>query len=203
MFDSDELVARCREALSDPEPVLAVRDVVARAVSESQRLPEALLASRGGPVTWVQSPELTVQAIVWPQGLVTPPHEHRMWAVVGVLSGREDHELWRTTPGGLERAGGRGVEAGDVILLGADCVHAVCNPCSYPTVGVHVYGGDLENTPRREWDFDGYNEHLFDLAAVRRFIAAMGERAKALGRELSPDEVRRACFELYGKVPVR
>ncbi len=88
-------------------------------------------------------------------------------------------------------------------MLDADAIHAVANPCSYPTVAVHVYGGDLANTPRSEWDYDGENEHLFDMAAVQRFVAAMGERAQALGRVLAAEEVHQSCLELYGRVPVR
>lgn len=203
MFDSEEFIARCRDALYESDPIRAIEEVVARTVSNPQALADDLRASSGGPITWWQSPELTVQAIVWPNGLVTPPHEHRMWAVIGVLSGREDHELWRRTPEGLERARGRAVEATDVIVLDADAIHAVANPCSYRTVAVHVYGGDLANTSRSEWGYDGENEHLFDMAAVQRFVAAMGERAQALGRVLTEEEVRQSCLELYGRIPVR
>lgn len=203
MFDPEEFVAHCREALAEPHPAMAARDVVSRAVSRRQPWPEALVDAGAGPVTWYQSPELTVQCIPWPNGIVTPPHEHRMWAVVGVVHGREDNSLWRRTPRGLEPAGGREVEAGDVIMLDADAVHAVSNPCAYPTIGLHVYGGDILTTPRREWDFAGENEHLFDMATVRRFLGAMGERARALGRDLDADEVREACFELYGVEAVR
>lgn len=203
MFDPEEFVARCREALADPDPAAAARDVVARAVSRPAALPEALRDTSGGPRVWFQSPQLTVQCITWPNGLVTPPHEHRMWAVVGVLEGQEDNELWRRTPGGLERAGGRAVVAGEVIVLGADAVHAVSNPCRFPTVGLHVYGGDITTAQRSEWDFDGRNEHPFDMAAVRRFIGAMDQRARELARDLDFEEVQQASFELYRTEVVR
>ena len=40
MFDVDELVAACRAAIAEPEPRLAVRDVLERTVAD----PAALLA---------------------------------------------------------------------------------------------------------------------------------------------------------------
>lgn len=202
MFDPQEFVARCRQALADPDPAGAVHDVVARAVSRPGPLPQAMREA-GVPLVWFQSPELTVQCIVWPNGVVTPPHEHRMWAVVGVLEGQEDNELWRRTPDGLQRVGGRAVASGETILLDADAIHGVSNPCRFSTVGLHVYGGDILATPRREWDFEGGNEHPFDLAAVRAFIERMRERARQRGRALDFDEVRQACFELYGAEVVR
>lgn len=203
MFDPEEFVDSCRQALYEPDPALAVREVVARAVSRPAPLPPALRSPDNAFRPLFQSPELTVQCIVWPGGAVTPPHEHRMWAVVGVIEGQEDNELWRRTPDGIERAGGQAVPAGETIALDVDAVHAVSNPCRFPTIGLHVYGGDLFATARREWDFEGGDEHLFDVSAVRRFIEAMKERARQRGGNLDFDEVRQACFELYGAQVVR
>ena len=203
MLDPEEFVAQCREALREPDAGAAVRELVAQVVSRPGALPESIRKAEGPLAPWLQSPELTVQCISWPNGVATPPHEHQMWAVVGVLEGQEDNELWRRTPNGLERAGGISVAAGETILLGADAIHAVSNPCRFATVGLHVYGGDLMATPRSEWDFDGGNEHPFDLAAVRRFIDAVKARARERGRALDFDEVRQACYELYGAEVVR
>jgi predicted metal-dependent enzyme (double-stranded beta helix superfamily) len=42
------------------------------------------------------------------------PHNHQMWAVIGVYTGREDNIFWRRIPGGggrLEAAGARALSA--------------------------------------------------------------------------------------------
>jgi predicted metal-dependent enzyme (double-stranded beta helix superfamily) len=203
MFDPEEFVAHCREALTDPDPAGAIHDVVARAVSTPGPLPPPASSRGGGPVLLFQSPQLTVQCIVWPTGVITPPHEHLMWAVVGVLEGEEENELWRRTAGGLERAGRLSVRAGEAVVFDAEAIHAVANPCHFPTVGLHVYGGDILTTRRSEWDFDGRNEHDFDLANVARFVATLAHRAEELGRDLDFDEVRRACLEVSRAETVR
>jgi len=48
------------------------------------------------------------------------PHEHRMWAVIGMYGGQEDNAFYRRASGGLEPAGGRELPAGDVLVMGDD-----------------------------------------------------------------------------------
>lgn len=202
MFDREVFVEECRASLADSDPARAVRDLLERTVADRRALPVDLEVPRVGATTWYRSSALTVQCIVWPQGVVTPPHEHRMWAVVGVLGGQEDNTLWRRTEGGLEPSGGCSVAAGQVLALGSDAVHAVSNPCRTPTIGLHVYGGDILATRRSEWDHDGGREHPFEASAIVRFLAELSDLGSRTGRsleELDFDEVRAASFERYGK----
>lgn len=204
MFDPEELVARCRSALHDADPESAVREVVAEAVAE----PAALCAAvpqleLGGQMTWHRSPELTVQVIVWPPGIVTPPHEHRMWAVVGVVAGREDNEIWRRTPIGVERSTGRSIGAGELVVLGGDAVHSVTNPLRSATVGLHVYGGDILAEARSEWDHDGRNEHPFEGENVLRLLGLLEARSRQVGRPLRFEEIREASLNDYLARPSR
>jgi predicted metal-dependent enzyme (double-stranded beta helix superfamily) len=194
MFDPQEFVSRCRQALADPDPAPAVREVVGETVSQPEALQAALDMAAPGPMTWYQSPELTVQRIVWPNGIITPPHEHRMWAVVGVYQGQEDNTLWRRGDNRVEQIGGRELPAGEVLVLDSDAIHAIANPCRCPTIGLHVYGGDIITTPRSEWDFAGQDEHPFDMANVERIAAGLMAKSRELGRDLDFDEVRQACL---------
>ncbi len=96
MFDSDQFVADCRAARAEDESHKAMREVVARAVSD----PAAVLAGLGAPekaglFTLHSSEELTVLNIVWAPHMTLVPHDHRMWAVIGIYSGREDNIFWR------------------------------------------------------------------------------------------------------------
>jgi predicted metal-dependent enzyme (double-stranded beta helix superfamily) len=206
MFEPEEFVARCRLAVTEPDPAIAVKDLMAETVSRPENVSAALAAlgtKRPGQNTWLQSPTLTVQCIVWPNGVITPPHEHRMWAVIGICQGQEDNTLWRRTSDGVETTGGRELKPGDVIALGPRAIHAVANPCRYPTVGIHVYGGDILNTPRSEWDYNGRTEHDFDQTAVDAAIAGMIARSRQLGRDLDFDEVREACLARYRQPSVQ
>ncbi|MGH9184572.1 MAG: hypothetical protein ACRD0U_01960, partial [Acidimicrobiales bacterium] len=99
-----------------------------------------------------------------------PPHDHRMWAAMGVYTGQEDNTFYRRAPGGLVGAGGRQVSDGEVLLLGDDAIHAVANPRRSFTGSIHVYGGDLLATPRSERDPVALEERDYDVEAAFRYF---------------------------------
>ncbi len=172
MFDADLLVEDCRAALTGDRASLNVREVVARAIADPACA--AGIAGRGeaGVHTLHRSPELTVLNVVWAPGMVLLPHNHEMWAVIGVYSGREDNILWRRLPGDartrIEAAGAKSLGEGEAIAFGPDVIHSVLNPLSRPTSALHVYGGDFFAVPRSEWDPETHTERPLDVEAVLR-----------------------------------
>jgi len=107
MFDVDDLVAACRAAAADAEPRLAIRDVLERAVSDPRAIAEALPPTRAEMVALHVSPEVTVLKLVWAPGMTLGPHDHRMWAAIGLYSGGEENTFYRRDGDGLDTSGGR------------------------------------------------------------------------------------------------
>jgi predicted metal-dependent enzyme (double-stranded beta helix superfamily) len=173
----DDIVARCQAAIGEHSPVLAVRDVVAEFVSENAALEEALgPVDRGGITTLHNAADLTVLHVAWTPGMVLYPHEHRMWAVIGMYGGQEDNAFFRRSPGGLESTGGRELPAGEVLLLGDDVIHSVANTRRDYAVALHVYGGDFFTAERSEWDADTHEERPRDLERTRRLFEEANAR---------------------------
>ena len=144
MFDLDQCIAECREALAEGDARQAVHDIVARAVSD----PAAILRAVGEPERaglhrLHHTPELTVLNVVWGPYMTLMPHDHRMWAVIGVYTGAEDNIFWRRDGEALKAAGARALREGDVKQLGADAIHSVTNPVDRLTGAIHVYGCPL------------------------------------------------------------
>src|SRR4051795_4984913 len=178
MFDLAQFTADCRAALAADRSNRHVREVVARAVAE----PGPLLSSLGEPKLAAlhklhQSLDLTILNVVWAAMMTIMPHNHSMWAVIGIYSGREDNIFWRRIPGStdgkVEAAGAKALSVGDVTPLGRDIIHSVTNPIPRLTGAIHVYGGDFFEAHRSEWDSESLVEGRFDSErAVRRFEAA-------------------------------
>jgi predicted metal-dependent enzyme (double-stranded beta helix superfamily) len=167
----EEIVARCQKALTEHTPFLAVRDVLAELVSDSSDLRQALgPVGRGGITPLHTAPDLTVLHVAWTPGMTLYPHEHRMWAVIGMYGGQEDNAFFRRIPGGLEPAGGRELPAGDVLVLGEDAIHSVANTRKDFAVALHVYGGDFFSGERSEWDPETYEERPRDLERTQRLF---------------------------------
>lgn len=114
--------------------------------------------------------------MVWAPGMAIHPHEHGMWAVIGLYSGREDNTFYRRGPEGLVAAGGTQLVVTDAVLLGEAVIHAVANPLRAFSGAIHVYGGDFFGTPRREWTPDTLEERAFDVERARRVYAEANAR---------------------------
>jgi predicted metal-dependent enzyme (double-stranded beta helix superfamily) len=185
MFDVDELIAACQEAVREAQPQLAVRDVLERAMREPAAVLRALPADRAEVVALHATDELTVLKVVWAPGMRIRPHDHLMWAAIGLYAGQEDNAFYRRTDGHMVAAGGKQIRVGDVALLGGDVVHSVTNPLRQCTAAIHVYGGDLTTCPGRiEWDVEAQREVPYDFAASQRYFAEANAamEAAAAGR---------------------
>lgn len=155
MFDVDTLVDDLRAAGREESPLLAVREVLDAAMARRTAVAEALPAVRAELLPLYRSEELTVLKVVWAPGMWLQPHDHRMWAAIGVYTGREDNTYYRRAGGGRDRievSGGRELGEGEVSLMGDDVIHAVQNPLSVCTGAIHVYGGDFFRRDRSDWD---------------------------------------------------
>jgi predicted metal-dependent enzyme (double-stranded beta helix superfamily) len=167
----EDIVARCQEALTEHTPLLAVRDVLAELVSDGVGLEQALgPVERGGITTLHNAADLTVLHVAWTPGLILYPHEHSMWAVIGMYGGQEDNEFFRRAPEGLQRTGGRELPAGEVLVLGDDAIHSVANSRKDFAVALHVYGGDFFSVERSEWDLETHEERPRDFQRTQRLF---------------------------------
>ena len=118
------------------------------------------------------TPELTVINVAWAPGMRIIPHDHRMWAAIGIYAGVEDNQFFRRQDqGGLVESGGKRLETGDVAVLGARTIHAVNNPGDRLTGAIHVYGGDFVNQPRSQWGPGDAVERDYDMAEIEREFA--------------------------------
>jgi len=172
MFDLEQFAADCRAALREKASHAAVREVVARAISD----PAAVLKALGEParsemIKLYHAPDLTILNVVWAPWMTMLPHNHEMWAVIGIYTGREDNIFWRRLPDGsgkVEAAGARAICEKDAVPLGHDIIHSVTNPIPRLTGAIHVYGGDFFGAGRKEWDSETLREQDCDGEKMRR-----------------------------------
>jgi predicted metal-dependent enzyme (double-stranded beta helix superfamily) len=184
MFNLDRFVADCRAARAADSSSKTISEVVRRAVSD----PTGLLKTLGEPDRahigeLYRSNELTILNVVWAPNMMVMPHNHHMWATIGVYGGREDNIFWRRIPNAsaaqLEAAGARSIGAGDVQPLGQDIIHSVTNPTSKFTAAIHVYGGDFFAAHRSEWDPETLHEQPSDGERARRLFEEANRRYAA------------------------
>jgi len=180
-FSMDRFLEECRAALDDDSPQRVVQELLARAVSE----PSPLIRALGEPISaGIQklhhSKDLTVLNVIWAPSITLRPHDHRMWAIIGVYEGREDNIFWRRLPEdakqGIEAAGAKSLNPREAVPLGRDIIHSVNNPTSRNTGAIHVYGGDFFAEGRSEWDPETLVEQPFDFERNIKHLEEFGDR---------------------------
>ena len=184
MFDVDAFVEECRAALGEGEPRLAIREVLDRALARPSEIAEAFDPTEGGLNILHNAPDLTVINVVWAPGMRLFPHDHRVWAAIGIYTGREDNTFYRRSEPGsrfLTESGGKSITERDVLLLGDDVIHAVENPVPALTGAIHVYGGDFVNAPRSQWGPGPVEERPYDIEDARQQFAEANEAWRHAG----------------------
>jgi len=179
VFDVDELLTELVASREDPDPRGAAHEVLARALASPGDVAEALAPAAGGFELLHHAPDLTVLNIAWAPHMRLMPHDHRMWAVIGIYGGAETNIFYRAEAGAPVEANRRTVAAGEALLLGEDVVHAVENTLEVPTRGLHVYGGDLLAAPRSMWDPATGRQAAYDIPQFMQWGRELAEQRKA------------------------
>lgn len=184
MFDTDPFIAYCRAAVAEQNSHMAVKELVACAVSD---LP-SVIKGLGEPIEagvneLFVSDKLTVLKLIWGPKMTLKPHDHKMWAVIGIYTGCEDNIFWRKIKddptGRTEAASAEAIGAGDCAPLGKDVVHSVTNPIPRLTRALHVYGGDFFGYGRSEWDPETLNEQPFNMLGTIQLFEESNSRLSA------------------------
>ena len=119
-MDVDRFVDDVKRARMETESQKAVEEVLKRAVSNPRVRPEG---SRRTSPRRASTPHLSRGRPDHPQcGLGAPlmmllPHNHNMWASIGIYTGREDNIIWRARANAVEAAGAASLSEREVFPL--------------------------------------------------------------------------------------
>jgi len=168
MFEKDRFIQDCIAAKKEGQA--AVREVVQSAVSD----PAAVISELGVPdhagiTPLYKDSGITIINFAWAPCMSLMPHNHQMFAVIGIYSGREDNVFWKRNETSIEAVGAKSLGVGDVATLGKNIIHSVLNPIEKMTTAIHVYGGDFfaSSKPRSEWDHETLTESPWDIDKVK------------------------------------
>ena len=175
MFDVERFVDDVKQA--NVQGHGAVADLLARSVS----MPAEVLAGLGEPGaagvhTLHRADNLTILNIIWAPHMVLLPHNHNMWAAIGIYTGREDNILWERQGERVQAVRATSLSEKDMFPLGKDGIHSVVNPAARLTGAIHIYGGDFFDTTRSQWNPETLEEEPSDGARIREMFRRENER---------------------------
>jgi predicted metal-dependent enzyme (double-stranded beta helix superfamily) len=178
-----ELVARFVKVVDSADPMNSARAVVEDLSDDVATIERALayIPGVGGNARQVfyRSPDLTLLKVCFPGGRRTPPHDHGTWAMILVLSGEEKNTLYRRENGRLRKASEVTLTRGSILPMRADTVHVAECLGETPVFGLHVYGGDILELPRRMWNPETLDEHALEWGLYENFARMASKAASA------------------------
>lgn len=181
LIEMQKFIEQCIAANKESNPQEAVKEVLAKGVSN----PQAMLKAIGEPKeaglkVFLRSKDLTIFAASWTPQMNLMPHNHHMWANIGIYTGREDNILWERNKESLEAHDVRCLFAGDVATLNTNAIHSVTNPLQRFTGGLHIYGGDFFATERSQWDPDTLIEEPSNGDVIRNIFKKANEQMRRM-----------------------
>lgn len=184
LSEMQKFIEDCVEANKDSNPQEAVKEVLKKGVSN----PTAMLKAIGEPKeaglkVFLRSEELTIFAATWTPQMNLMPHNHKMWANIGIYTGREDNILWERGNNELEADDVRCLFAGDVATLHTNAIHSVTNPLQRFTGGLHIYGGDFFATERSQWNPETLEEESSNGDVIRGIFKKANEQMRKIKSE--------------------
>ncbi len=179
-FDVERFIDDARRANSEGQH--AVDEVLARAVSNPGRVLAGLGEPKSAGIEILhRSNALTVLNVTWAPLMVLLPHNHNMWASIGIYTGREDNIVWERAGATIEAKSAASLSEREVFALSGDGIHSVINPVRRLTGAIHIYGGDFFAPGRSEWDPDTLAERPFDMDGLRDRFHEANERFESHG----------------------
>jgi predicted metal-dependent enzyme (double-stranded beta helix superfamily) len=177
VFDLQDFVHSCKRLVAAPDGARQVLDLMRRAVSDPEAIKSAVAPEDSGQgiVPLFRNSDLLVVNVMLHPHDASPPHDHRMRAVIGIYEGQENNTFYRRSGERLEEINRRELRAGEAILLGPEVIHAIVNPLPSHTRGLHVYGGDLAAAQRSMWSPHSGKELPYDAPQFFKWCAELAK----------------------------
>ena len=169
VFDIDAFLADLTDTIDETDPRHAAKEVVDRAMRAPQAIADAISPTEGGITMLCNRPELTVINVAWAPGMEVMPHDHRMWAIIGIYGGAEANRFFTAARTASSSNGPVACSKPVTFVCWvSDTIHAVSNPADRITGAIHVYGGDFLNEPRSQWGPGDLVERPYDITDIER-----------------------------------
>ena len=99
----------------------------------------------------------SVVSFVWGPGQKTPDHDHKVWALIGMMRGSEKGERFSSPETGraMELIGTEVLLPGDIDMISKSLgdIHRVSNAFNdRVSISIHVYGGNIGRITRHIYD---------------------------------------------------
>lgn len=135
------------------DPADQVHGLLQQLLSDNLAVAKEIFKPLDDDVTLYEDETLCVLHYRMPPGVVVPPHDHRIPAVIGVYEGVEENHFFEVINGRLVRQAIKQVTTGNVLSIPPESIHSVQTANDQSSAAIHVYLGELTKTQRFRYDW--------------------------------------------------
>lgn len=158
-FDLAALVEQLKLASRGSDPTRRIKTIMDSIFQNPATIRSNIPSFEQDETTLFEDERVSIWHCRFPPGLLIPPHDHQMTAIIGLYAGIERNSFFRAeTSEQLTKRGHTDLTPGDVLQIAPTAIHAVECIGDEPTSGIHVYLGPLTKIDRS----------LFDLKSQQR-----------------------------------
>jgi len=157
----DNLVASALDAAGRDDPEQAVAELLQDLADRRESMLQELPSTHQDETILYSSAALTLVRVEVAPGMIFPPHNHTMPAILAILQGPERNTFYKVRDSGLTVVGEEDAPSGSVVRMTASVIHSVSNHGSQRSMGIHAYLGDLFAAERSLWDLRLGVEHPY------------------------------------------
>lgn len=152
-FNYNRFVEKMRIAARSKTPTKFVRQELATTLASDELQTLGLPEQTEDEIHLFEDDTVSIWSCRFDPEFAMPPHEHKMEVHIGVVSGIEKNIMFRRENNSLEYVKSVNVNAGDILSIGADALHAVTAHGPEHSHALHVYLGPLTKVKRDLFDW--------------------------------------------------
>jgi len=172
MFNKDVFINQCKEIAHLDDSHKRIKLILDEALKD----PESIMKALGRPTSagveaLYEAPNLSILNFVWAPGMELHPHNHNLWAIIGIYTGVEENTFYVRKDDEIVKQNSKNISTGNAMMLGKDVIHSVKNPSTEFTGGIHIYGGNFVGVERSQWDKGPREESPYNMDQTRQLFA--------------------------------
>lgn len=167
-FTLDSFLQQLKEAAKTANPEQQVYQVMQQVFTVHIESAADIFRQLDDDVILYEDSVIAVLHYRMPTGVVVPPHDHQLYAIIGVYEGVEENHFYQAMNNQLICQAVKPIGKGEVILMRPESIHSVQTANNQHSAAIHVYLGELTKVKRSRFDWNtGEATPLNSLEGIR------------------------------------
>lgn len=153
-FTLDSFLQQLKDAANTDNPEQQVYQVMQRVFTVHIDNVADIFRQLDDDVILYEDSVIAVLHYLMPTGVVVPPHDHQLYAIIGVYEGVEENHFYQVMNQQLIRQAIKPISRGEVMLIHPEGIHSVQTANNQRSAAIHVYLGELTKVKRSRFDWN-------------------------------------------------